>query len=237
MIAHLPELTQAARDGKWAPAYIPTVLAPLYGDVSSKRHAFSVTGLGWGIRLTEPQVTSALVHFLSPTVFTNSGNRRCAALVRALYRAAGLVDERKRLDPLLAVPGTLKVDAERRTGNCRIDIALEWWEGPTNDKANRRLVLIECKFNHHVTRKQLPTYRQYAKRQTTDGGYALFLLFDRFTSHITSSIAHNQDWQPVTWLASLRCLEQELLQAPGEEEGGFASLRRTIWDMANGRSF
>lgn len=237
MIEYLPVLNQAAPDGDWAPTYLPTVLASLYGDVSDGRHAFVVEGLDWGIRLTEPQVTSALVNFLSPTVFTDAGTRRCAALVRALYRAAGRMDERLRLDPLLATPGTLEVAAERRTGNRRIDIAIEWFEGKTTDKASRRLVLIECKFDHHITSKQLPAYRQYAQRQTVEGGYALFLLLDQLTSRTKRSIARNKDWQPVTWLAVLRCLEQELLQEPDEEAGRFSSLRRTIWNMANGRSF
>ncbi|MBA2781114.1 PD-(D/E)XK nuclease family protein [Billgrantia kenyensis] len=237
MVEHLPVLNQAALDSDWGPAYLSIVPASLYGDVSARRHAFAVEGLNWGIRLSEPQVTSALVNFLSPTVFTDAGPRRCAALVRALYRAAGRMDERLRLDPLLATPGTLEVAAERRTGDRRIDIAIEWFDGPTTDKTSRRLVLIECKFDHHITSKQLPAYRQYAQRQTAEGGYALFLLLDRLTSRTTRSIARNKDWQPVTWLAVLRYLEQELIQEPDEGVEDFACLRRTIWNMAKNRTF
>lgn len=237
MVEHLPELMQAALDAGWNPAYLPAILAPLFGDVSAEQHAFSAQGLDWGVRLTEPQITAALVHFLSPTVFIESGPQRCASFVRALYRAAGLEDDRQRPDPSLATPGTLKVEAERRIGSRRIDIALEWYEGPITNKASRRLVLIECKFGHQVTSKQLPAYREYAKRWTDDGRYELFLLLDRFTSRTTTSISRNQEWQPVTWLAVLRCLEQELAQEPVEGEAAFACLRRTIWDMANSRAF
>lgn len=238
-LGYLPTLVELALRQNWAPGYGAASFARLCGDVRAGWHAFCAEPLEWGFTLSEPQVTTALVHFLSLKVDGAAEKNRCAALVRALYRAAGVTDERQRLDPSKARNGSLSVEAEhrigRKPGSKRVDIAIKWEE----DGAERpRLILIECKFNHHVTRGQLPAYREYAQRQTGERGHELFVIVDRLSGRTAAAIRRNRDWIPLTWRALIRRLEQEGVESRSMDgTDDFARLRRTIWEMANKHSF
>lgn len=235
LLRHVPALTEAASQGRWAPGYDARALAELCGDVRSSRHAFAAPALDWGFNLSEPQVTAALAHFLSASQREPAQSGRCAAFLRALYRAAGVSERKPRLDLFPdRLAGPVDVQAERPIGSRRVDIALEWKEHGKQS----RMILIECKFNHHITPGQLPAYRQFAKRKVDDGSQALFVIVDRLAGRTARAIARNKDWIPLTWRALVRRLEQELESVESTADSAdFARLRRTIWAMGSTRSF
>src|SRR5690606_9423986 len=235
MLRHLPTLLAAAQQGNWTPGYSRAPVVQLWGDVTHSEHVLSVQPIEWGFRFTEPQCTKALAHFLNGDGDETQSRARCAAFVRALYRAAGKQDE-GRMNPESAKPNTLTVEAERSIGKKRVDIALEWEDRRDVEQDNRRLILIECKFNHHVTDGQLSGYRKFASSRAKVGSRELFLVVDQMTSHTAQTLRKNNDWAPLTCRALIRRLERELAVGGVQVDGDFVRLRRTIWGMSDKNS-
>lgn len=237
MLRHMPKLITAAQQGNWSPNYSSAVFSGLWGDITDSGHAFSARAIDWGFKLTEPQCTKALAYFLASDGNEALSRSRCTAFVRALYRAAGRTDGASWMNPEKAKPNTLKVEAERLIGQKRVDLALGWEdEGDATREAGRRLILIECKFNHHVTKGQLSAYRRFAHRSVKIDSRELFLVVDRMTSQTTKALQINQEWVPLTWRALIRRLEVELAALGVQVDHDFVRLRRTIWEMSDKKS-
>lgn len=221
----------------------------LFGDIGSPYHSFSNATMQWGFCLTEPQITSSIAYFINPDVQGERGVERCKAFVKALYRAAGVVDSKGILPSINdAKKGSLKVESERPVKvvtsdgdkNKRIDISIEW--RTQSDKL--QVVFIECKFDHYVTNEQLDDYENHAKkmiceRGVKNGDYQLFLmlrkLFGRNEEEI--DILDNKDWKSLTWHTFLHRLDIEVelgLKVAGDDVGpsakNFAQLRRAVWE-------
>src|SRR5690554_1423243 len=235
MLLHMPALISAARAGNWLPDYSAAAFMQLWGNLTDHGHAFNAPSINWGFNLTEPQCTKALAHFLCADGNAELSRVRCAAFVRALYRAAG-ISTGNCLKLEKVEPGSLKVEAERAVGKKRIDLALEWKEEATNGESDQRLILIEGKFNHHVTKSQLSIYRQFANRHVKSPARALFLVIDRMTSHTARMLNYNREWIPLTWRALIRRLEIEMASLEVPPDHDFARLRKTIWEMCTNQS-
>lgn len=239
MLRHMPTLIAAAQSGNWLPDYSTAAVTQLWGDVTDPGHVFNAQAIDWGFNLTEPQCTKALAYFLGAEGDESLSRHRCAAFVRALYRAAGLSNHTGLLSLENVKPGTLILEAEKVVDRGRVDLALEWKDKErVNQASDRRLILIECKFNHHVTEDQLLIYRKHADRHAKGVPRALFLIVDQMTSQAARELRRscNKEWIPLTWRALIRRLEIELMALGLPADQDFVRLRRTIWNMCTSRS-
>ena len=118
---------------KVSPDWRPTI--DLF-KLSRSDHAFATSPLGWGFRLTEPQITRTIAHLLDkgpPDIRAE----RTAAFLQALGIQIGN----------LKTLQDCRIIAEED----RIDLKIVWDDG---------VLAIECKLGHHVTKGQLERYRK-----------------------------------------------------------------------------
>ena len=153
-------------------------IAPI---ISSMLHRLD----GWP-RLTEPQVTKAIAHFLqSEDPIAREG--RIGALLSALSCR------------LEGGSGNARVSTEAPVAGKRsIDLLVEWQDGRGFDRA----LVIEAKFGHDVTPGQLSAYRRHLRRierryrrAEHDGGpELLFVVSPDYRKSDARALARNKYW-------------------------------------------
>ena len=162
---------------------------------------------------TEPQFTKGFAHFLNDS-------RRDVRIerVRALVTALGAAE-------LVGDMGEAAVTAEAPTsGGRRIDLLIEW-----RDSSERQYAAaIEAKLGHHVTRGQLPAYRNHLRRVAKECR-RLVVVAPRLTGRTDRSLRRNRDWRWVAWRDLLVAHERSL---PDEyDEIAYIQFRRSLWDQ------
>ncbi len=181
------------------------------------------------MRLTEPQITKGFAHFL------NAGDRetrtgRIRALLRALGSRPGNEDRSLR---------EASVTPEAPANERRIDLLIEW----TDASGHRRGAVIEAKFRHHVTPRQLPSYRAHLLKQI-ERGYRykvpddekepplLFIVSPLRDDGITRALGQQRKkvWRWISWRSLLLAYDRALHQ--DHDDDTFRQFRRTLWDRA-----
>jgi len=171
-----------------------------------------------GFDATEPQITKGIAYFIDPVIHGEKGIWRLKAFLRALL---GDQPENSTVLDSLESPASyaFQVKAEFPINGKRADIYISW-------KNNKDLfgVVVEAKFDHHVTPRQLPTYKAYLKKVVkNENNSALVLL----TCSGEKAPAPNKGWQPRSWLVVMSKWEQGLKE---DREIGFSLLRQFIWN-------
>lgn len=184
-----------------------------------------------GFELTEPQAGKGLAYFLSVVEEPAEKRRRCRAALRALL--AVQTDDTDFLQSLEQARD-LQVEAEalcNRGGKKRIDLEFRW----TGVDGQRRIVVVEMKFNHLVTDGQLSKYRSHALYFSGRNmeNVRLVLLTVTGKRHRSSREKDHQDWIPVSWSNFLRRWEHEI--ATGHTDTNtFRCFRHQLWNKIKG---
>lgn len=116
-------------------------------------HAFRAFTPDWGIELTEPQTTRGLAHLLGRR--TDNDNKLRARRIRSFLDALKIPD--------LPDDDVLE-KADVLTEQDRIDIEIRF---PSDHPPRQKVVVVEAKFHHVVTKGQLSDYRN-ARRGRND---------------------------------------------------------------------
>ena len=178
--------------------------------------------------LTEPQITRGFAHCLDAGGRTTRTGR-----IRALLRALGSDpgDADSSLREAWATP-------EAPANGRRIELLIEW----TDASRRKRGAVIEAKFGHRVTRRQLRDYRTHLKRIETDYRREvpanqrerplLFLVSPLRNAGITRALGRqwSQDWRWMSWRSLLLAYDRVL--DPDLDDDAFRRFRRTLWDRA-----
>lgn len=171
-----------------------------------------------GFDATEPQITKGIAYFIDPEIQGDIGTRRLKAFLMAL------LDDQPQNSSLLEsisspVSYAYQIKAEFPIRGRRADIYISWKE---NDELFG--VMVEVKFNHCVTAKQLPTYKGYLSKVIKNGDNSALILL---TYSGEKAPVPNKGWQPKSWLAVMSKWEKNL---KGDHEVGFSFLRQFIWN-------
>ena len=162
---------------------------------------------------TEPQLTKGFARFLNAPEPVARIER-----VRALLKALGAPELGGGMTQIM-------VTAEAPTsGNRRIDLLIEWRDSSEQLYA----AAIEAKLGHHVTRGQLPAYRNHLRKIAKDR-WLLVVVAPRLTAQIDRSLQRNPDWRWTTWRDLLIAYERALPVDHDDTE--YLRFRRTLWDQ------
>lgn len=171
---------------------------------------------------TEPQLISSLTQFLRGRGDGALSRQRVRDFLQALLKGQVIKSMERPIDELvqataLTIHCELAVKKQRR-----IDLLLSW------DMPNglHYTVAVEAKFNHQVSKDQLPAYQRYVQSQSPPGQYALVLLTRDGKRH-----RWNSTWLTVAWW-QLMWRWEPLLSAEKAEDDSmlFDAIRRVIWD-------
>ena len=181
------------------------VLECVFGDFTSTAdHAFLAFCPDWGIRLIERQATSGLAYLLN--------------------RGEGIV-RRQRIRAFLEALRIRKLPEEQKFEQAevysevdRIDLEVRF---PATDGGNR-VVLVEAKLGHKLTKGQLSTYRKARKDHRLDCRIVGLNPEAGEGRHHTQV----QTWPIVLWRDLWLCFEKE---RPKEDDGQLATFMAWLW--------
>ena len=158
LVAHGEKLLDVIRVAIRRNALPFTVAPDWYSGVRAMDRAFGLRrhlhlfhaerSIDWA-KFTEPQFTKGLAYFLNSSDQVVRVER-----ARALLKALGvsvLADDLNGIE--------VTAEAEIEDGR-RIDLLLKWQDA----SSKRYAVAVEAKLGHHVTKGQLPTYRNHLKK-------------------------------------------------------------------------
>ena len=153
-----------------------------------------------GFDATEVQITKGIVYFIDPATQGEKGTNRLKEFLRALLdnhpKNNGLLESLRSAESY-----GFQVKAEFPTRSKRADIFLSWKNG---DELFG--VIVEAKFGHQVTTGQLPTYREFIRKNVNPtNNYALILL-----TYTGEKDTRNQEWQPKSWVVLMTHWERNL---------------------------
>jgi hypothetical protein len=203
-----------------APA--PHAIGNLFGFDRSV-HAFDAARHDW-TWLREPQITGALAHFLAVGPFAGR-SERVRAFLGAAFECAGAEDLIERL----AAAEIVAADAVAEES--RVDLIVH---ATTADQERLGLV-VEAKFGHHLTPRQLPAAVRYAAIKRLNSANSAFLVVipdRRDVGRRIISRPANRAWSPVSWWALLSAFERRL--PVHVDDYAFRALRHTIWHQTYG---
>ncbi len=195
-----------------------TNIAALFG-LEAETHCFNEQPHEW-LNPLEPQITKGFVHFL------NSGSperqrSRCLSFVKAALACS------PRSLPISGQWQPLSVCAVAEEK--RIDILVELTDGKS-----RFGVVIEAKFDHHLTQGQMEIAEKHVLDQNErawDSSRSAFLVIAPDINQIETRLLRKApNWRPVSWWAFLIRLEREI---EGTHDcADYRRLRRSVWSKA-----
>ncbi|MCD4719801.1 MAG: PD-(D/E)XK nuclease family protein [Desulfobacula sp.] len=190
------------------------------GEISNPNHGLALVNKLYIPKLNERQVTEGIALCL------NDSDKICTFKRVLTFLKALPVSK----DFIKAFEGmtnreksTIKVESEVVTKkNKRIDILIHW------ESANKPYgIAIEAKFDHKVTKGQLPPYKKYCIDNFEDR-YKLILLTNQGDYNKI-----NKDWKPLSWLSLLIRLEKGLKKW-NCDDSRFSCFRSMLWKKIGG---
>lgn len=176
-------------------------------------HAFAAPRLLWNVTLTEPMATRTLAGFLAtgPTHIRK-------ARIRAFLLSLGLSE-----DDLIGDFGRSRVTAEEG----RIDLKIVW---PNDENGSQRVVIVEAKFGHKITKGQLSKYSKATRRLHGNLDHCVLLTLDdaalRDLHWTQIDLWKNVLWRDF-WLSFERL-------RPDEEDLGLQIFLGALWNRIGG---
>ncbi|PLX36230.1 MAG: hypothetical protein C0606_16160 [Hyphomicrobiales bacterium] len=204
--------------GEGGPIFSVLKLERLFGVLSSG-HSLSAHEIDWGIHLTEPQTTKAIVHLLQP-----DGSDKQASRLAAFLKALGTPDV-----PNLELLRSAEIEAERPVDGGRIDIEVRIPCSPNAD--SWRPILVEAKFGHTLTKGQLGKYtRSVSAKPYVDkaADFVVLAQYDRERAHISED---DKEWRFLTWRELW--LRFERLR-PRDDDPNFTIFLNMLWSRIGG---
>lgn len=227
----LRELPKYAKQSRGYFAAYPVVehlrAMPAYGDLSSAQHMFAHAALDWGFSFTEPMLTKGLVHFLARSPLANW------YFLNALFDCdESEIGGTQRPDKTTFLHSASAAAEVPTAEGKRIDVLIRW----RSKDGKPCLVVLECKFGHHTSKGQLPSYQRHVQTQADGGEHYFFLVLSRLDNKSQNIMRHHHNrkrWRQVKWERLLQRWETYLSHSdtPIELEG-FACFRHTLWQKA-----
>lgn len=205
-----------------APAFAPAALLRTFG-CGEPSHAFDNAPHSWAW-FREPQIIAGLAHFLQAGPAC-SRVERVRAFLTAAYECAGAGGLVRRIEEADIL------SAETVAEESRVDLIVQAF---TSEHEHLGLV-VEAKFDHHLTPRQLPAARRHAAGRGLGPDNAAFLVVLPHRADTGSRILPrpaNSGWRAVSWWALLAALERRLKSDVDSE--AFRSFRHTIWQQTYG---
>ena len=213
--AVLQAIRAGALAGSTTPA--PHAIGRLFG-FEGRPHAFDAAHHDW-TWLREPQITGALAHLLAAGPFARR-SERIRAFLAASFECAGATALAERL------AGAELIAAEAVAEESRVDLIIH----ATMATTDRLGVVVEAKFEHHLTPRQLPAAVRHAatrRLQAINAAFLVVLPHRRDVGRHILSRPANREWHPVSWWGLLVAFERRLPAHVDDE--AFRALRHTIW--------
>lgn len=196
-----------------------------YGDLESPVHSFNVEPLDWK-KLYERQVTETLSNYLDPRL-GSVATARCAIFLQTLFELSLCAFA----DANDMNFGNLQVIAEHPIAWQKRERRLDLLFSMTKDGAKKGVVM-EFKFNHRATKKQLSDIAAWTKKQYKNN-YLLFFVVPNILDH--QNAQGREKWCMLSWQTLLRRLEVNLQRAPiSVDDDQFRLFRRTMLQHAEG---
>ncbi len=199
-----------------------TAIAKLFG-LTENRHAFDSPTHSWAW-FREPQITAGLAHFLQEGP-SHVRVERVRQFLGAAYEATGMTALLRDLTQARLV------NAEAVAEEKRVDLIVQ----AQSEAGDVFGVVIEAKFGHHLTARQLPAARRHASsRGLTSGNTAFLVVLPHRAKTGTRVFSRpaNSGWRAVEWWNLLLLFEKRTSTASDSE--AFRSLRHTIWQQTYG---
>ena len=174
-------------------------------------HAFLALSPDWGIKLTEPMATRGLAHLLG----RGSGNLK-ARRIRAFLETLRIPD----------LPDDQSLEqAEVYSEVDRIDLEVRF----KSASGEKRVVLIEAKFEHKLTPGQLKSYNNKRKKFRRD--YRIVGLTSAAGKNMKGK--QTQLWRVLLWRDLWLRFER---RRPYEADGQLATFMAWLWQRIGGLS-
>jgi hypothetical protein len=176
----------------------------------------------FGFNLHEPQASTGIAHFCQAQYDPDLAANRCKAAVRAL-----LPNELSSSSFMSSLKSahSFRVAAEECIDNSykRMDWVICWQD----DSDHRYRVVVEMKFGHTVTDRQLEDYGRDAIDKV-DGPERLRLVLLSLDGAFSKVDRRSlkEIWHPLSWLNFLRRWEGELIS---DHDSTFITFRRQLW--------
>ncbi|MBL8500802.1 MAG: PD-(D/E)XK nuclease family protein [Nitrosomonas sp.] len=171
-----------------------------------------------GFSATEQQITKGISYFIDPSAQGEIGMKRLIAWVQSILAShthSNLILQSLKSENMRS----LAVFAEYPvSGQGRADLLIRW-----SNSGNNFAVIVEAKFDHHVTTGQLSEYRKQLKKLVSESQYGALVLLTKSGEKAPLS---NKDWHPKAWftvMSSWECLLND------DEDLGFSLFRQFIW--------
>lgn len=197
----------------------------MFGCADNPGHCFNVEPDRW-LSLIETQVTRGLAYFINENASSDVRHARAAALLNACEDkvARRIVDARD----ILSVSALAEVVMS--ASKCA-DLVLHARLRGGGD----RLLIVEGKLGHHLTKGQLRAYERGAHEIIAQHGLrcasddiALLVIGNRLRDSDTAELAGNRRWRFLSWRDLVLKYERYLHL---DDDKHFRRFRRTIWDQ------
>ncbi len=190
-------------------------IVKLFG-LENKGHFFHARPVDW-VSFHEPQITGGFAHFLNEDNEHANGER-----VRALLESFGVRQ--------FGEQPNFRIEAEAQTKDrMRIDLQIIW----SRCKNTQEALIVEAKFGHSLTSKQLTSYQKYGLEELKlkQQNLHLFVLTPGSTDQHRNTVLQNKHWREISWFGLLISYERFLPRAADSND--FRRFRRTVWHRAS----
>ncbi|MCP5244811.1 MAG: PD-(D/E)XK nuclease family protein [Burkholderiales bacterium] len=189
----------------------------LFGHLNSYHPFHHKRSLGF--TATEQQITKGISYFIDPSVQGEVGMKRLIAWIQSILAShvnSNLILQSLKSEDMrsLEVHAEYPMPAQRRA-----DLLIRW-----SNSGNDYAVIVEAKFDHHVTTGQLSTYRAQLKKLVSEPQNGALVLLTKSGDEAPSG---NKDWHPKAWFTVMSNWECQLND---DKDLGFSLFRQFIWN-------
>jgi len=164
-------------------------------------HALSRLAPNWGFQLTEPQATYGLAHMLEGR----------PARLRGLLKGLQIAATEEELAQATIVAEEERVDLLIRMGD--------------------RAIIVEAKFGHHVTDRQLSSYWKKISPTAKNTKGVLLLIDPEGAPEL--HYKQKEHWRVVSWVEALLGLDRAAKDDTSDDDD-YRLFRRLLWERIGG---